>query len=63
MTGVYGHIADLNPISYLVEGIRGLTIESLSATNLAEALLLPVAIGVVSIGIALRALNGRLAAR
>jgi ABC-2 type transport system permease protein len=63
MTGVYGHIADLNPISYLVEGIRGLTIESLSATNLAEALLIPVAIGIVSIGIALRALNGRLAAR
>lgn len=63
MTGVYRAVADVNPISYLVEGIRGLTIESLSVVNLAEALLIPIAISVVSIGLAMRALNRRLAAR
>lgn len=63
MRGAYQAIADVNPISYLVEGIRGLVIEGLTGTNVAQALLIPVAIGVVSIALALRALNGRLAAR
>ncbi|MEN9505416.1 MAG: hypothetical protein RI958_1342 [Actinomycetota bacterium] len=63
MSGIYGAIADLNPLSYLVEGMRGLIIDDLSATYLAEALLIPVAIGVVSIGLALRMLDRRLRSR
>jgi ABC-2 type transport system permease protein len=63
MQGVYQTIANLNPISYLVEGIRGLTIEGLTAANVAKALLVPLSIGVVSFAIALRALRRRLAAR
>jgi hypothetical protein len=43
--------------------MRGLIIDDLSATYLAEALLIPVAIGVVSIGLALRMLDRRLRSR
>ncbi len=60
MSGVYGTIADINPLSYLVEGMRGLIIDGISATYLLEALLIPIAIGVVSIGLALRMLDRRL---
>lgn len=60
MSGVYGAIADINPLSYLVEGMRGLIIDGISATYLLEALLIPIAIGVVSIGLALRMLDRRL---
>jgi ABC-2 type transport system permease protein len=63
MTGVYGAIADVNPISYLVEGIRGLVIEGLEPTRVAQALLIPVGIGVASIALALAALRRRLALR
>ncbi len=63
MTGIYRTIADSNPISYLVEGLRGLTIEGLTLANVAKSLLIPIGIGIVSIAIALRTLAGRLAAR
>jgi ABC-2 type transport system permease protein len=63
MSGVYGAIANANPISYLVEGIRGLVIEGLTLHRVAEALLIPVAIGIVSIALALRTLRSRLAMR
>lgn len=63
MSGVYGAIADANPISYLVEGIRGLVVEGLEPDRVAQALLIPVGIGVASIALALGALRGRLAVR
>ncbi len=63
MDGAYKAVADANPISYLVEGIRGLTIEGFTAANVAKALLVPVGIGVASVALALRALRSRLAAR
>jgi ABC-2 type transport system permease protein len=63
MQGAYRAIANANPISYWVEGLRGLVIEGFSAANMAKALLIPVGIGIVSVAIALRALAGRLAAR
>ena len=63
MKGIYRTIANINPISYLVEGLRGLTIEPINAANVAKAVLIPIAIGVVSITLALRALATRLAAR
>lgn len=63
MQGAYRAIANANPISYLVEGLRNLVIDGLEPKYVAQALLIPVAIGIVSIAIALRALAGRLAAR
>ncbi len=63
MTGVYATIADWNPMSYLVEGFRDLVIEGVSASALARAILIPAAISVLSIGLALAALRRRLGAR
>lgn len=63
MSGAYRVIANLNPISYLVEGIRGLVTDGLTAGNAAKAILVPIAIGVFSIALALRTLYSRLAAR
>lgn len=63
MQGAYRKIADVNPISHWVEGIRGLGIEGLTAANVTKALLIPVAIGIFTVALALRTLSGRLAAR
>jgi ABC-2 type transport system permease protein len=62
MDGVYRRIADLNPLSYLVEGFRSLTINQLTLTSVLQTILIPAAISLVGIGISLRALHSRLAA-
>ena len=62
MDGVYRRIADLNPLSYLVEGFRSLTIDQLTLTAVLQTILIPAAISVVGIGISLRTLHNRLAA-
>jgi ABC-2 type transport system permease protein len=61
MQGVYRTLADLNPISYLVEGLRGLTIEPLALRNVAQALLIPLGLGVIGIAISLGQLRRRVA--
>jgi len=63
MQGAYKVIANLNPISHLVEGVRGLVTDGFTAQHVAAALLIPLAIGVFSIGLAMRTLYSRLAAR
>ena len=63
MQGAYKVIANVNPVSHLVEGIRGLVTDGLTARHVAAALLVPMAIGVFSIGLALRTLYSRLASR
>ncbi len=63
MQGAYKTIANINPVSHLVEGIRGLVIDGFTARHVASALLVPVGIGVFSIALALRTLYSRLAAR
>jgi len=63
MQGTYKRIADINPISHLVEGIRGLVIDGLTARHVAGAVLVPAAVAVLSIALAMRALYSRLAAR
>ena len=63
MQGVYRRIADLNPISYLVEGMRGLIVDGFETVYVAQAILVPIAIAVLSITLALRMLSSRLAAR
>ncbi len=63
MQGIYKRIADINPVSHLVEGARGLVIDGFTAQHVAAALLVPAAIGVFSIALAMRTLYSRLAAR
>jgi ABC-2 type transport system permease protein len=63
MSGAYRTIADVNPISYLAEGFRSLTIESLNATAVAEAVLIPLGLTVLTLALSLRTLHTRLAAR
>ncbi len=62
MTGVYATLADLNPISYLVEGMRDLVIEPLSASAVARAILIPAALALATTALALRSLHRRLGA-
>lgn len=62
MQGFHQTIANVNPISFLAEGFRSLTIESLSATALAEVLLIPAAMAVATLTLSLWMLRNRLAA-
>ncbi len=62
MSGIYGTLADFNPVSHLVEGMRDLVIEGVSVSALARAILVPTALSVVSIALSLRALRHRLGA-
>ena len=62
MSGIYGTLADFNPVSHLVEGMRDLIIEGVSASALTRAILIPAALAVVSIALSLRALRHRLGA-
>jgi ABC-2 type transport system permease protein len=63
MSGVYARLADINPISHLVEGMRDLTIDGFSASAAIRAVAIPAGLAVVSVTLALRALNARLGAR
>ena len=63
MSGVYGTLADLNPISYLVEGLRDLTIEGFTLSAALRALVIPVGLSVLSVGLSLRTLDKRLGSR
>ena len=63
MQGAYKVIANINPVSHLVEGVRGLVTDGLTARHVAAALLVPIGIGAVSISLAMRTLYSRLAAR
>jgi ABC-2 type transport system permease protein len=63
MQGAYKVVANINPVSYLVEGIRGLVIDGFTAGHLAAALLVPTAIAAFSIALAMRTLYSRLASR
>ncbi len=61
MTGAYKTIADYNPLSYLVEGLRVLTLNGLTSQAIAQVLMIPIAIGIGSIALSLRQLSKRLA--
>jgi len=63
MSGAYKHIADFNPISHLIEGMRDICIDGLSSGAIARAILVPIAIMIVSFTVALRALAQRTAAQ
>ncbi len=59
MSGAYRRIADWNPVSYLVEGFRSLTIGDVNATSIAQVVALPAALAVVTMTGALAALAAR----
>lgn len=63
MSGVYGNLADINPISHLVEGFRDLTIDGLSLSAVVRAILIPAGLAVLTVTLALRTLRSRLGAR
>ncbi len=63
MSGVYGHLADINPISHLVEGFRDLTIEGFSVSAALRSLVIPAILAVLAVTLALRTLKRRLGAR
>ena len=62
MDGIYRHIANLNPISYLVEGFRSLTIGDLSAVAVTQTIAIPAAIAACGLAVSLRSLRRRVAA-
>ena len=62
MSGLYRRLADANPISYLVEGLRDLTIEGFTGAAVARAILIPAALSVATIALSLRTLSRRLGA-
>ncbi len=63
MSGLYATIADWNPISHLVEGMRDLVIDGLTWSAVVRAIVIPVVMAVATIAIALRSLRKRLGAR
>jgi ABC-2 type transport system permease protein len=63
MSGLYGAIANLNPVSYIVEGIRALVIDELSVRAVAQAVVLPAVLALLTLQLSLRTLRRRIAAR
>lgn len=63
MTGVYRGFADLNPVSYLIEGFRDLTIDGLTASAVARTIGIPLLLAAATLLLALRTLRARLGSR
>jgi len=63
MSGAYRAIADANPVSYLVEGLRELVLTGYSGTAVLQAILIPLVACAAAVMLALRALRRKLAAR
>jgi ABC-2 type transport system permease protein len=63
MDGAYRAIADVNPISYLVEGLRELVLTGYSGTAVLQAILIPLGVCAAAVLLALLALRRKLASR
>ena len=63
MSGVYARLADVNPISHLVEGLRDLTIDGFTASAALRAVAIPAVMAVLAVALSLRTLRTRLGAR
>lgn len=63
MSGAYRRIADLNPVSHLVEGFRGLVIDGLTWGAVARTLLISAVFAFLAVALALSSLRKRVAAR
>jgi ABC-2 type transport system permease protein len=63
MSGWFRTVADWNPMSYMVEGMRSLIIDGMSSSAVLRAVGIPAVTAMVSIGLALAALRGRVTQR
>jgi ABC-2 type transport system permease protein len=63
LAGWLSAIATVNPVTYLLDGWRGLVTEGWDAATLLKAVLATVAVGVISLGLALATLRGRVMQR
>lgn len=63
MSGWFKAAASANPVSWMIEALRRLTIERFTIGDAMEALVVAAAVAVVSVSVAARALRGRVAAR
>jgi ABC-2 type transport system permease protein len=63
MRGVFKKFAGINPISHVVEGLRSLIINGWSASAALKAILVPIAMAVVTFALAVRAMQKRLATK
>jgi ABC-2 type transport system permease protein len=62
MSGIYGALADLNPISYMVEGLRDLVIVGVTWSALFRAIVIPATMAAATVALALHSLRKRVAA-
>lgn len=62
MSGAYRRIADVNPISHLVEGLREMVLHEVTMGSIAKAILIPIGVCIAATFLALGALRRRLAA-
>ncbi|WP_420450975.1 ABC transporter permease [Ilumatobacter sp.] len=63
MTGIYRSLADWNPISHLVEGMRALIIDGFTASAAIRAVGIPAVLALATVALALGTLRRRLGAR
>ncbi len=63
MQGTYATIADLNPVSHLVEGFRGLVVDGLEWGYVARTLGISGGLALMTVAIAARSLDKRIASR
>ena len=63
MRGFHRTVADVNPISFIAEGFRSLTLESLNTTAVLQVIAIPLVLTLLTLALALRTLRARLAAR
>ena len=56
MSGTYRKIADINPISHLVEGLRDMVLHQVTMGSIAKAILIPIAVCIAATMLALGAL-------
>ena len=59
LSGWLSAVATVNPVTYLLEGLRALVTDGWVAADLGAAVLAVVGVGVVSMGLALATLRGR----
>ncbi len=63
MNGAYKRIADVNPVSHLVEGFRSLVIDGLTWSGVARTLLISAGFALAGMALALSSLRKRIEAR
>jgi ABC-2 type transport system permease protein len=62
MVGWFRALVDKNPLNWAIEGVRSIVLDGVTANGAAKALLVPLAIAVVGVAIATRAMRRRLGA-